>query len=382
MSQTTRKRRARTAACAHGGAFWDAIGDEFAALSRRRAVINADVLDAWFPPAPRIVRTLSRHLDWIVRTSPPTGCEGLTRAIARASGVPHEHILAGDGSSSLMFQGLTHWLDAGSRVLLPDPTYGEYAHILQHLVGCRIDRLELPASDGFRLDPNDLAVRLELERFDLAVIVNPNSPTGRHVPRKDLQRVIANAPQHTRFWIDETYVDYAGADQSLERFAARSHNVIVCKSLSKVYALSGVRVGYLCAAPQLLDELRRRTPPWAVSFPAQVAAVIAFEEQAYYRARWKQTAELREELATALAARLGIAAVPSVANFLLCELPPGGLDAAALVRRCAARGLYLRELATLSRLFSPRAFRIAVKDRATNRKMLRILGTALGARWP
>src|SRR6266576_385362 len=62
----------------------------------------------------------------------------------------------------------------------------------------------------------------------------------------------------------------------------RSENVIVCKSMSKVYALSGARVAYLCAGPHQLEELRALTPPWVVSLPAQVAAVRALNDPAYY----------------------------------------------------------------------------------------------------
>ena len=65
------------ASCYHGGAFFDAIGAEFDALHRRSAVINADVLDAWFDPAPGVIEAVSAHLAWSLRTSPPTHCEGL-----------------------------------------------------------------------------------------------------------------------------------------------------------------------------------------------------------------------------------------------------------------------------------------------------------------
>src|SRR5262245_16332275 len=87
--------------CYHGGAFFEAIGERFDTLERRRRIIPADVLDAWFPPAPAVLRTLRSHLDWVVRTSPPTHGEGLVAAIAHARGVPAESIVLGGGSSDL-----------------------------------------------------------------------------------------------------------------------------------------------------------------------------------------------------------------------------------------------------------------------------------------
>src|SRR5262249_51244469 len=85
-------------ACYHGGAFFDAIGDGFDDLGRRRDIIPADVLDAWFAPAPAVVEALRAHLDWIVRTSPPTNGEGLVRAIARARGIPASAVGPGGGA--------------------------------------------------------------------------------------------------------------------------------------------------------------------------------------------------------------------------------------------------------------------------------------------
>ena len=115
------------AACYHGGKFFEAVGDEFQTLDRLDSVISADVLDAWFPPSPKAIAAIERHLPQMLRTSPPTGCEGLIRTIARVRGVRPECILPGAGSSELIFLALRHWLTADSRVLILDPSYGEYA---------------------------------------------------------------------------------------------------------------------------------------------------------------------------------------------------------------------------------------------------------------
>jgi histidinol-phosphate/aromatic aminotransferase/cobyric acid decarboxylase-like protein len=232
-------------------------------LERRHQIINADVLDAWFPPSPKVLEVLQEHLPWLLRTSPPTGCEGLIEAIAEARGVGAENILPGGGSSDLIFRALRTWLKAASHALILDPTYGEYAHVLERVIGCTVDRLTLARKNHYQIDLARLEAALA-DNYDLVVLVNPNSPTGRHIPRSELEAVLRRAPGRTRVWVDETYVEYAGAGQSLESFAARSENIIVCKSMSKVYALSGARVAYLCAGPHQLEELRAITPPWVV----------------------------------------------------------------------------------------------------------------------
>lgn len=358
--------------CEHGGAFWDAIGDEFDALGRHEAVINADVLDAWFPPAPGVTAALHEYLPWLLRTSPPTGCEGLVRTIARTRDVAAQAILPGDGSSSLIFLAFRHWLTPSTRVLLPDPTYGEYAHLLTQIVRCRVDRLPLARAEHFDVSPEQLRCRIA-QGYDWLVLVNPNSPTGRFLARATLERLLDDLPSRTRVWIDETYTDYAGPHESLERFAAQSRNVIVCKSMSKVYALSGARAAYLCGPEHWIADLRSYLPPWSVSLPAQVAAVRALCDPAYYAARYRETAAFRSELASALTHDVALEVLPSATNFLLCLLPPEGPDAATVCRECRALGLYLRDASAMSGSLGSHALRIAVKDAATNRHMVQIL---------
>ncbi len=364
------------APCVHGGGFFGAIGTEFDRLEKSPEVINADVLDAWFPPSPEVLEALQDYLAWIARTSPPTDCEGMAAAIARVRGVDPRCVLPGSGSSSLLYLAFRHWLTPRSRALILDPTYGEYAHILEHVIGCRVDRLVLPREGGFVLNLDHLVANLR-GGYDLVALVNPNSPTGRYVPREELEDVLRHTPAGTRVWIDETYVEYAGEGRSLERFAAGSESVIVCKSMSKVYALSGLRAAYLCAPPHQLEGLRQIQPPWEVSLPAQVAAVKALLDPGYYQQRHLETRELRGELVEGLQGLEAMEILPSTTNFVFCQLRPGQAPASSIVAACEAEGLFLRDAGSMGTRLGPRALRIAVKDRATNRRMVEILGRAL-----
>lgn len=359
----------KPAECFHGGAFFEAIGDGFEHLDRGRSVINADVLDAWFPPSPEVTRALHEHLPWLLRTSPPAGCEGMIRTIAGTRGVDEDCILLGAGSSNLIYLALREWLTPRSRVLLPDPTYGEYAHVLEKVVRCHVDGVVLSRRDRYRIDLQ----RLLRPGYDLIILVNPNSPTGAHLRREELEAFLRDVPSTTLVWVDETYVDYVGAEQSLEQFAVTRENVVICKSMSKVYALSGTRCAYLCAPPHLLERLRAITPPWAVSLTGQVAAVAALRDPAYYAERYRQTHALRARLGVALIG-LGLDVIPSTANFLLCHLPDDGQHASEIVARCREQGLFIRDTTTMG---VPNAVRIAVKDQQTNERMVGILRGAL-----
>ena len=202
------------------------------------------------------------------------------------------------------------------------------------------------------------------------MLVNPNSPTGRGLTVSEIEALLAAAPARTRFWIDETYIDYTG--ESVERLVPRHENLIVCKSMSKAYALSGMRVAYLAAGPQHLEELRAVTPPWVVGLPSQVAAVKALENPNYYVRRWKQTASLRNSLASDLR-ELGWDVIPGSANFLLAHLPEEGPAAREVVTLSRERGLFLRDAGAMGSRLGERAVRVAVKDAATNRRMIEII---------
>jgi histidinol-phosphate/aromatic aminotransferase/cobyric acid decarboxylase-like protein len=377
----------KPSACFHGGAFFEEVGVNFHDLSRHKKIINADVLDAWFPPSPKVISALKEYLPWLLRTSPPTACNGLIETIAQVRGVVPVNILPGAGSSDLIFRALRHWLAASSHALILDPTYGEYAHVLERVIGCTVDRLKLYRCDNYDVDLARLEAALA-DNYDLVVLVNPNSPTGRYIPKKQLERLLRATPARTRVWVDETYIEYANSNsrpgsvmesrssESIERFAAASENIIVCKSMSKVYALSGARVAYLCGGAHQLEELRAITPPWAVSLPAQVAAVRALQDPAYYEAQYRETHRLREQLVKGLEF-LDLDIISGIANFVLCHLDACGIDARTVVTRCRERGLFLRDAGAMGSALGKHALRIAVKDNQTNHQMLQILEGAI-----
>jgi histidinol-phosphate/aromatic aminotransferase/cobyric acid decarboxylase-like protein len=346
----------------HGGASIEALGARMGSVARRRQIVSADVLDAWYPAAPGVVAAVGTDLAWVIGTSPPSRADGLIRAIAEARGLDPGCIVLGSGLSSLIFLAFSRWLTASSRVLIADPMYGEYQFVLESLIGCRVERLRLEPSDGFALEPSRLASALEKE-FDMAILVNPNNPTGTHVHPDDLASVIRAAPSRTKIWIDETYVDFAAPDASLERLIPSVTNLVIGKSMSKAYALSGLRVAYLGAAPPVVEDLRRHSPPWAVSMPGVIGAIEALRAPAYYADRHAETRRLRDGLTQALCTIPGAAPVPSAANFVLCRLPPDGPTSATVLERCRMSDVYLRDFPDHPVLTD--YVRIAVKEPAT-----------------
>lgn len=365
-------------ACYHGGSFFKAIGEDLQTLVKAKEIINADVLDAWFPPSPKVLQAIQDNLAWLIKTSPPTHAEGLIKIIAEVRGVNENNILPGAGSSDLIFLALRSLLNNNARVLIIDPCYGEYIHVLEQVIQCNVTRFNLNRKDGFIINTSLLISEIK-KGYEMVIIVNPNSPTGVYLSKGEMEEMLAQIPTSTLVWLDETYIDFVDITYSLEKFAVKSENIMICKSMSKVYALSGARAAYICSSPHLIEKLRHISPPWAVGLVAQAAAIAALKDQEYYSIKYAETHELRNKLKDDLK-KLGITdIIEGVANFLLFYLPSHFPTAEEFIESCKLKNLFIRNVANMGNNLGNNAIRIAVKDDKTNNQMIDIIKVIIEA---
>ena len=353
----------QTVAAFHGGRSFEAIGEDFKTLERSAEVVRADVLDAWFEPSPNVLTKLRDFLPFLVKSSPPAHGSGLVEAISTVRGIPRECVLIGGGSSDLIFTCLPRLVDARQRVMILDPMYGEYRHVLETVIGSETVQSPLEESRNFRVDTDELiefALRTD-PRF--IAIVNPNSPTGQFWARGELLRFLDSLPETTSVLVDETYIEYVGSAESVEQEAVRRPNLFVLKSMSKVYALSGMRVGYLVGSATSIQKLARWLPPWAVSLPAQVAGVEALGDPEYYRARYRETHALREALAADLRSFETVHVFPSRANFVLVKVPGSTEE---ICERMSESNVFVRNCNSMGTRMEQRFLRISVRGPGEN----------------
>jgi histidinol-phosphate/aromatic aminotransferase/cobyric acid decarboxylase-like protein len=345
----------------HGGASFAAIGEDLTHLERARAVITADVLDAWFDPAPEVLELLREHLVFLLKSSPPSHAEGFVGEVAMRRGLPPGSVLPGAGSSSLLFACLPRLLEAGRPVMVLEPMYSEYEHIAGTLMKCPLVRLPLREEDAFAVRTEELIELVRRERPQAVLLVNPNNPTGRCWPKEEALELLRTAGEETLVVVDETYLEFAGDGLSLEAEAARRRNLVVVKSMSKVYALSGARVGYMVMHPDLAAEMGKWLPPWPVGLLAQAAAMEALRHPEYYRGKYEETRALREEFRQALRKHHPVL---SCTNFFLIR-PDSVADMAARLR---SKKIYVREF--LSGVLAGKYLRITVRSREENRRII------------
>ena len=354
--------------CYHGGKSWDASKFDF---EIRDSLIVADVLDSPFPPCPEALQVLREQLERCCQESPPTQCEELIETIAHVRGVQTKHVAVSSGSSSLMFSFLPQLLNANSRVLVLSPMYGEYSHILTHVIGCEVTDFVLLREDGFKIDVDALVE--QSRQHDAVIFVNPNSPTGVYCEEMSeiVHRIQDESESPTRckmIWVDETYIDYVPSAQSLEPLVASIPSLIVCKSMSKCYALSGLRVAY--AVSQKINQLRRFIPPWAVSLPGQLAAVAALKNPNYYNQQYSIIHQQRMILTQKLQQE-NFDVLPGVANFILTFLPKDTHhSSSSFIEACKEKGVFIRDAQNMGVSLGNNAVRFAIRTHEENQRIL------------
>jgi threonine-phosphate decarboxylase len=286
---------------------------------------------------PAGVRTLLADAASHVDRYPSADAAPLREALARQYRVPKECVLAGNGASELIYLAAALFRGSGGRVVTP--AFTEYED----------------ACEAY-------GIRLGAAAPDVTFVGNPSSPEGRLRSRDE----ILSLPG-IRI-VDEAFIDFAGGRESLLEAATADPRVIVLRSLTKFYALPGLRIGFVVAVPETILKLRLLQPPWSVNQLAQLAGVASLEDAAYAARTLRELPPVREELRSGLA-DLGLDPFPSQANYLLCRVP----DAGALERRLKARGIAVRNCDSFSGLEPNRFVRIAVRAREENLRLLAAL---------
>jgi histidinol-phosphate aminotransferase len=203
-------------------------------------------------------------------------------------------------------------------------------------------------------------------RTRLLLIANPSNPTGSYLTQEEMERLQTALPEHVLLVIDSAYAEYVEeADYEPGAALVRGHgNVVMTRTLSKIYGLASLRLGWAYAPPAIADVLNRLRGPFNVSGPTQAAGIAALQDQAFVEACRKETLRWRAWLAEAVRG-IGLVAHPSVCNFLLVEFArDAGRDAAAALAFLKSRGILVRGMGAYQ---LPHCLRITIGTEAEMR---------------
>lgn len=321
-------------------------------------------------PPPGLFEHLAQHLEEMVRYPVPQASL-LRQALADSLGLPATRLLLGNGASELIH--LLFLYLRPRRVLLPVPSFSEYARAAQ-LVGARVVPFLMSPGDP----PDFQSFMAAFEGCDFLVLCNPNNPTGAGWNRPVLEEIIGQTRMRgITLLVDESFFPLTRRPRRESLDGLESENLWVVTSLTKLWALPGLRLGYLCGPRDRVGELTAWGDPWRVNALAQRAGLYCLADRDFQHrsveAINREKSFLVEELRTLAALRV----FPAEANFLLLQLRTAGLSASDLFADLAARGILIRDASNfigLDRSF----FRVAVRGREENKVLLRELSRCLG----
>lgn len=316
-----------------------------------RTVLDFSASISPFGPSPRVVEALQHAA---IDAYPDRECTPLRRALAMHLGVPGDCILAGSGSSELLYLVALGYLRPDDTVHVVDPTYSEYARVAK-LMGARVVACGATAADDFALPAAAIRAELDSHRPRAVFLCHPNNPTGTCLDESELHTWLDAFPQ-SLFVVDEAYIEFAPASKQL--VDPRRDNLVVLRSLTKAHGLAGLRVGYAVAHPEIIRILTRVRPPWSVSSAAQAAGAAAVADVEFVQQTVKALLAEKDRLVAELRA-LGLATVPSAAHYFLVRVS----SATDIRRQLLAQGLLVRDCTSFG---LSEYIRISPRTRAEN----------------
>ncbi|MDO4476005.1 MAG: pyridoxal phosphate-dependent class II aminotransferase [Lachnospiraceae bacterium] len=299
-------------------------------------------------------------------------CRDLVRRLGKVEEIDPDQIVCGNGAADLIFS-LTRALKP-KKALLVAPGFAEYEQALQ-AGGCQEMLFYTCLEEkGFHMQPD--YTDLLQEEIDMVFLCNPSNPTGITIDPEILQATADLCEKHD-IWlvVDECFNPFLedSKGSSLKHLLKTHPHLIILKAFTKLYAMAGLRLGYvLTENPELPVRLRSVMQPWSVSLPAMRAGEAALEEEDYVRETMALIRAERTWLRGELQ-KLGLKVYDSRANYLFFRGPEG------LSQACEAQGILIRDCSNYRGL-EQGYYRVSVRTREENEVLIGTLQAVLSIR--
>jgi threonine-phosphate decarboxylase len=301
-----------------------------------------------------LIRRLQQSMGSIARYPHPNAGEAALQAAAY-HGLSAENCLFTNGATEAFY--LIAQLFSGRDATIFTPTFSEYED------ACRLYGLSLHFRDRSTLGATDIDTAL-------VFICNPNNPDGRISTREALNTLLSRYPQSC-FVIDEAYMDFARQDQSCIPLLEEHTNLIIVKSLTKLFCIPGLRAGYLLCHQAYRQKLQACKMPWSVNSLAVEAAKYIFEHYETLKPDIQEALEESRCFQEQLSSIEGLEVIPSNTTYFLLRLRLG--NAAALKEFLAHEHRILVRDATNFRGLAGEHIRLATQSKAVNKKLVEAL---------
>jgi len=291
-------------------------------------------------------------------------------------GIDKDNILVGNGSTEILYTLADSFIASNDKVAIVEPTFLEYAHASRR----NNATIEHILMDNLRID-DSIEERIASCKPKMLFICNPNNPTGILADDKYIETILEQCyDDDTIVVLDESFIEFTGRGGYVKR-VAEYDNLIVVRSLTKVFGLAGLRIGYCVASKDVVDILQRVKVPWSVNALAQIAGVEALNDSEYLE---KSRSLIEEErsflLGTISSLGIGFEAMESDTNFFLIR---SNIDSTMLKEMLLDRGILVRDCSNFYGMHDSNYIRVSTRLRFENTMLvdaLRSIGDDYGYR--
>ena len=316
-------------------------------------------------PSPKAMEAIKKSLSGINRYPDSNGFY-LRKRIARYYGVGAADVVLGNGSDELIDIIIKTFVAEDENIVTSEATFLEYA-IIAKINNRQVSTVPLKY---FKYDLQAIKRSID-KKTKIVFIANPNNPTGTYVTKYELEDFLSGLPEDLIVVIDEAYDTFIDVDDypsGLSYF--KKKNVITMKTFSKGYGLAGLRIGFAIGNADLTSYMETARQPFNVNLLAQVAAVAALDDKTFLKKTKKLVLDGKSYLYEKLS-KMGIAYVPSVANFLLIDV---GRDGQMVFNAMLRYGVITRDM----KQYGLKNFiRVTIGTKKENERFIKVLKKTL-----
>jgi len=342
-------------------------------------------------------KRITENLEILERYPDPDYVE-LRQKLSNLNKVNLSDIILGNGATEIIF--LFMKVINPKKILIVSPTFGEYERAVKatEISGdtvslsssngdnknienkkIEIEYFELKESDDFKLNIGNLKNQLE-KKYDLLIICNPNNPTGKFLKLAQTEEILKECNKYdTKLFIDEAFIEFLadGMKESIINTEENKKNLFVTRAFTKFFAIPGLRLGYgMYFGKELEKKISEKKEPWSVNNIAEMAGLTVLDDMEYIEKTLKWIAAEKKYMYEKLNEISGIKVYETEVNFITGKIDEKlfseGLNVKILREKMLEQGILIRDASNF-KFLDERFFRLAIKDRASNERVIEVM---------
>ena len=341
-------------------------------------------------------KRITENLEIFERYPDPDYVE-LREKLAHLNKVDMSDIVLGNGATEIIF--LFMKVINPKKILIVSPTFGEYERAVKAVGTSRnsidlscsddnknienkkieIEYFELKESDDFKLNIGNLKNELE-NKYDLLIICNPNNPTGKFLKLAQTEEILKECNKYdTKLFIDEAFIEFLadGMKESIINTEENKKNLFVTRAFTKFFAIPGLRLGYgMYFDKELEKKISEKKEPWSVNNFAEMAGLTVLDDAEYIEKTLKWIAEEKIYMYEKLNKISGMKVYETEVNFITGKIDEKlfseGVNVKILREKMLEQGILIRDASNF-KFLDERFFRLAIKDRESNDRVIKVL---------